>query len=81
MKRLIFSFGALASAAISTASGATLTGLWLFDNSANPAEATVGSDLVFSGTSPSHSSTLADDAAFLVEFLQRLCKGANGVRR
>jgi len=41
--------------------GATLTGLWTFDNAANPGEATVGNNLVFAGTSPTHSATSADD--------------------
>lgn len=42
--------------------GATLTGLWSFDNPANPGEATVGNDLIFEGTAPSYSASLSDDA-------------------
>lgn len=42
--------------------GATLTGLWTFDNPANPGEATIGNDLAFEGTAPSYSATLSDDS-------------------
>lgn len=46
------------------ASAASLTGLWEFDNSANPAQATVGADLGFAGAAPgTWSATLADDAS------------------
>lgn len=43
------------------APAATLTGLWEFDNAANLGEATVGADLVITGTAPSHAASLADD--------------------
>lgn len=43
---------------------ATLAGLWEFNNSGNLAQATVGTDLSFSGSAPgSWSATLADDAS------------------
>ena len=40
---------------------ANLSGLWLFDNPTNPAEATVGNDLIFQGTAPTFAANLADD--------------------
>lgn len=43
------------------AHGATLTGLWTFDNPANLGEASVGNDLVFEGTAPTYSASLSDD--------------------
>ncbi len=42
---------------------ATLTGLWLFDNGANPGQATVGNNLVFEGTAPTYSASIADEGA------------------
>ncbi len=46
-----------------TGQAANLAGVWLFDNGANPAEASFGSDLVFEGTAPTHSASVADDGA------------------
>ena len=42
---------------------ASLAGLWEFNNPANLGQATTGPDLVIAGTAPSHSVSLADDAA------------------
>ena len=45
-------------------SAATLTGLWEFNNSADPAQATVGTDLAFAGAAPgTWSAFLADDGS------------------
>ncbi|MCW5550529.1 MAG: metallophosphoesterase [Verrucomicrobiae bacterium] len=46
-----------------TASGAELRGLWEFQDSSNLGKATVGHDLIFSGTPPSWAATLSDDAS------------------
>lgn len=45
-----------------TSPAAELKGLWEFDNAANPAEATVGNDLIFEGTPPAHAPSLSDDS-------------------
>lgn len=43
---------------------ATLAGLWLFDDSSNPAAASVGNNLVFGGASPgTWSASLADNSS------------------
>ena len=42
---------------------ATLNGLWTFDNPANPGAATVGTDLLITGTAPAHAASYADDHA------------------
>lgn len=43
---------------------ANLAGLWLFDDSSNPAKATVGTDLTFAGAAPgTWSAALADDTS------------------
>lgn len=43
---------------------ANLAGLWLFDESANPAKATVGTDLTLAGAAPgTWSASLADDSS------------------
>ncbi len=42
---------------------AILTGLWEFDDAGNIGKATIGTDLAFAGTAPSHSAGIADDSA------------------
>ncbi|MBN8458891.1 MAG: hypothetical protein J0M04_13740 [Verrucomicrobia bacterium] len=50
--------------AIVPAGAATLTGLWEFNNSSNPGQATVGSNLTFAGSAPgTWSASLADDSS------------------
>lgn len=43
--------------------GATLNGLWLFNNPGNLGQATVGTNLAINGTAPAYSASLADDFA------------------
>ena len=58
------SFVILATAAILAGNleGATLTGLWEFNDNTNLAKATVGTDLILGGTH-TYSTSLADDAS------------------
>jgi hypothetical protein len=61
MNKLLL-FGLLITLPAMTASSASLTGLWLFDNGGNPGQATVGTDLSLMGAAPgTWSATLADD--------------------
>ena len=46
-----------------TAKVIQLAGLWEFDDAANPAKATFGNDLIFEGTAPTRSASVADDFA------------------
>jgi len=62
MKSALLSILGLAAATL-PATAANLVGHWEFNNSANIGQATVGADLVVAGTAPTHSATLADDAA------------------
>jgi len=61
MKNLLLS-SLIAAAFVAPVSAANLTGLWLFDNPGNLAQATVGTDLTFAGAAPGvFSATMADD--------------------
>lgn len=62
MKTVLLSTLGLALATL-PATGANLVGLWEFNNAGNIGQATVGADLVVAGTAPTHSASLADDAA------------------
>lgn len=55
---------------------ATLSGLWEFDDSANLGKATVGSDLVFTGTAPSYNVSVADDGAVSLNGVMTTVAGA-----
>lgn len=60
MKKAIF----LSFLAAVPCPAANLTGLWLFDDQANPAKATVGTNLTLTGTAPgTWSAILADDGS------------------
>ncbi|MDR2982317.1 MAG: PEP-CTERM sorting domain-containing protein, partial [Puniceicoccales bacterium] len=43
--------------------GATPAGLWEFDDALNPFKATVGNDLVVTGTAPTYSTSVTDNSA------------------
>jgi hypothetical protein len=60
MKKAIF----LTLLAAAPCPAANLTGLWLFDDSTNPAKATVGTDLTLAGAAPgTWAASLADDGS------------------
>lgn len=56
-------YSILAGLLISQASGATLVGLWEFENAANLGEATIGADLTLNGTITSTAGVGGDGAA------------------
>ncbi|MGK0185019.1 MAG: hypothetical protein ACI9R3_000793 [Verrucomicrobiales bacterium] len=56
----------IAVSTVASLNAATLVGLWEFDNAANPAQATVGANLAFEGSAPTHSASLADDGGSLL---------------
>ena len=62
MKSTLLPILSLALAAL-PATGASLVGLWEFNNPANIGQATIGTDLSIAGTAPAYSASLADDAA------------------
>ena len=63
-----------------TAKVIQLAGLWEFDDAANPAKATFGNDLIFEGTAPTRSASVADDFAGTLDGVMLTPPPANGNR-